>query len=240
MLSDKFYVYEWISEKDGVFYVGKGSADRAFRKPNKKQIYLYNLCKKREKQGIEIEKKIVKRFSEEEDAYKYEKKLIIEIRPKCNLSLGGRGGSFGYKHSEENKKKIAEAAQGATHMCGKKLSKETCQKISQSNKGHVVSKETRQKISAALTGKSLSEKHKIKLKGNKNALGAKRTEEYKIYLSESRLGENNPVARLTAAQVKEIRKKYKPYEYTQKKLAKEYNVSAGCIQGIVDGVNWKQ
>ena len=51
-------------------------------------------------------------------------------------------------------------------------------------------------------------------------------------------GENNPCAKLTNKEVKEIRKKYIPYEYGQKRLAKEYGVSFTAIRYIVIGKTW--
>ena len=79
-------------------------------------------------------------------------------------------GLRGFKHSEETKRKIGEAARGNKWNVGKKLSPETKQKMSQTakdrgfgkwmkgrtpwNKGkaNVYSKETKEKISASLRG----------------------------------------------------------------------------------------
>lgn len=53
-------------------------------------------------------------------------------------------------------------------------------------------------------------------------------------------GENNPRAKLTAAQVAEIRSKYIPRLYPQEKLAKEYHVKPYTIYEIISFRKWKQ
>lgn len=58
--------------------------------------------------------------------------------------------------------------------------------------------------------------------------------------------ENNNHARyrrksnkLNEGKVLEIRDKYRPHIYTRKDLAKEYGVSVGCINHVVDRTEWK-
>jgi hypothetical protein len=57
-------------------------------------------------------------------------------------------------------------------------------------------------------------------------------------------GENNGRALLTESQVREIRRKYRPYinnhkPSNQKELAKEFNVGVWVIKGIVHGETWR-
>lgn len=52
------------------------------------------------------------------------------------------------------------------------------------------------------------------------------------------VGENNSISKLTWRQVVEIISKYRPYKYTQQKLAQEYGVSRTAIQQIVEGRSW--
>ena len=44
----------------------------------------------------------------------------------------------------------------------------------------------------------------------------------------------------TEAQVLEIKQKYIPYNYSAKKLSKEYNVSESCITHILNNTSWKE
>jgi group I intron endonuclease len=61
-----------------------------------------------------------------------------------------------------------------------------------------------------------------------------------IYVKKTNLqnGENNPRAKLTWEQVKEIRNLYKTGNYFRKDLAEKFNVSEGCVQDIVKNRNW--
>lgn len=68
------------------------------------------------------------------------KKLISESR-------------IGYKHSDETREKLF----GNKNCLGRKLSKETIQKISEGNKGRAVSEETRKRMSEAKKGRKQAE-----------------------------------------------------------------------------------
>lgn len=52
-------------------------------------------------------------------------------------------------------------------------------------------------------------------------------------------GENMGWAKLTQQQVNEIRSKYIPRKYSMRKLAKEYKVSYGAINAIINNKNWR-
>lgn len=54
-------------------------------------------------------------------------------------------------------------------------------------------------------------------------------------------GEAAPRAKLTAAQVVEIKKTYLPRskDFSQRALARKYGVSQGAIAEIIEGVNWR-
>ena len=52
-------------------------------------------------------------------------------------------------------------------------------------------------------------------------------------------GEKHYSSKLTEQQVKEIRLKYKPFEYSPYRLAEEYNVSCQSIKKIVKRQTWK-
>jgi len=52
-------------------------------------------------------------------------------------------------------------------------------------------------------------------------------------------GEQHPGSKLTEDQVKEIRNKYSYYKYTMPMLSKEYSISIGSIQAILNNQTWK-
>lgn len=52
-------------------------------------------------------------------------------------------------------------------------------------------------------------------------------------------GEQHPGSKLTHRQVNEIRDKYSYYKYTMLMLSKEYNISMGSIQAILENKTWK-
>lgn len=89
---------------------------------------------------------------------------IKRYNPKFNFTLGGEG-SYGYKHSEEAKKKISK--NHARYWSGKNRSEETKKKMSENNarywSGKKRSEETKRKISETKTGfkHSLETKRKM-------------------------------------------------------------------------------
>jgi len=75
-----------------------------------------------------------------------------------NLTYGGDG-VIGYKHSEENKKKISNSNKGRI------ISIETRERMSEAQKNRsVISDETRMKMSLNRKGKKLTEEHKEKIR----------------------------------------------------------------------------
>lgn len=119
---------------------------------------------------------------------------IHRYSPKFNYTKGGEG-TYGFKHSEESKKKISEAHKKNPYWLGKSFSEKTKQKMSISHKGKSLSTETKQKISDAHKGKKFSEEHRknisLSKKGNKNPMfGKKLTESHRNKISESNKGLN--------------------------------------------------
>lgn len=86
-----FYVYEWyIKNTNEVIYVGKGTKLRyTVRKHNK----LFNEMIKR----FDCDSRIIKTFTNEEDAFEYEYTRINELKSQnqcvCNIRYGGFGGT---------------------------------------------------------------------------------------------------------------------------------------------------
>lgn len=129
-VDDIFYVYIHRRHSDNsIFYVGKGSGDRAW-KTNSRNEHWRNVVKKHD-YTVEI----VARFSSEECAFSFEVALIdlIGLENLTNKSNGGRGSS-GWKISEEGKRKLSEARSNGkmTWRCGVKHKASTIEKM----KGH--------------------------------------------------------------------------------------------------------
>ena len=136
-----------------------------------------------------------------------------------NLADGGEGGSFLGKHlSEETKRKIG--SKNRINMTGKKPSKETKQKMSESqNKRYSQwTEEDRQawgKMSAEkASGYKWDDKSRLKMLGNKN--GATHTDD----------------------EIKEIRRLYEVENKTCREIADLFGLSYGYIYGIVKYKRW--
>lgn len=85
-----FYVYEWYDvETNLIFYVGKGSNKR-YRCKKHNELFKEYLTKHK------CDSRIVKYFSNEKDAFIYEKLYIDELKELnqciCNIYSGGYGG----------------------------------------------------------------------------------------------------------------------------------------------------
>lgn len=97
-----------------------------------------------------------------------------------------------------------------------------------------ISEETRRKLS--LANRKLSEQSRANiLYGIRHN---RYTPEYAKKLSDTKLGEINPQAILTADDVREIRRLYRPYKCSQYKLAEMYGVGRSTIQDIIERKTW--
>lgn len=86
-----FYVYEWfITDTDEIFYVGKGTKNRYRQLYHRNKLFRLYLDK------FNCDVRIIKYFNNEEDAFAFEHKRILELKrynqAKCNLDYGGIGG----------------------------------------------------------------------------------------------------------------------------------------------------
>lgn len=97
---------------------------------------------------------------------------------------------------------------------------ETRLKMRNSRLGKKHSEQTRKKISASHMGKRVSDEARKKMS---------------IAKTGKQRGEQNPTAKLTEAQVLEIRSS----RVTHKKLARQYGVTGGAVAAIRQGKNWK-
>lgn len=121
---------------------------------------------------------------------------LLDQDKGMNLTKGGYG-IYGYKHSEETRKKMSESKKGKpSSRKGCTLSKETRKKISEANKGNKprlgckLSEETKRKISEGNKGKKHSEESKKKMSiaamGRMGRMGTKHTEETKKKMSDAK------------------------------------------------------
>lgn len=114
-----FYVYlHKRKDTDEVFYVGKGSGNRA--KNTKRNRYWKRIAKKA---GYTVE--IVSKNLSEELAYQIEETLItlykVNNLAKANISLGGAGGMSGIPCPELAIKRAKEANSGKNSVVSKSV-----------------------------------------------------------------------------------------------------------------------
>ena len=95
------------------------------------------------------------------------------------------------------------------------------------NVGYKHTDETKKKISRAGKGRRHSEEAKRKM--SEIGLGKKKP---------SLAGDKHPRAKLTWEEVREIRAKYLPHEYSLLRLAKEYSISKANAGKIVSHKSW--
>lgn len=200
-----FYVYKYLREDGSPYYIGKGKDDRAWYKSKHERIHL-----PKDKSRIVI----VQENLSEEQAFQLEIELIKHYGRKDlstgilrNLTDGGEGSSgavFG-RPSDERIQKIKDA------LTGRKLSDETKEKMSLAA----------QKIKS----------DKWKESASKNRKGRTLSDTQRKFLSESRMGENNPMfgkespnkgkksSEETKEKIRQARAKQVISEETRKKMA---------------------
>jgi len=156
-------IYKVTNKINGKCYIGKTvkkylSSRRSghiYEMKKGSKFYFHNSLRKYGKENFEWE---ILYECTDHDILKekelYYIKYFNTFKPNgYNLTKGGDG-NFGYKYSEESKKKMSESHKGNRH------SEETKMKISEGNKGRVPTKATREKISKKLTGVKFSDERK--------------------------------------------------------------------------------
>lgn len=155
--SGQAYVYEhWRTDHDRPFWVGKGSG---FRYRVFKRNRHYNaVVAKLKAAGLSVEIKIVRSGLSHEEAFALEIERIEHWLASgvalTNKAAGGTGGNFGYKRSEESRRKQSASLKkrggfSADHRAALKAA--------------AGRPETRELLSARLSGRKLSEGHKRKI-----------------------------------------------------------------------------
>lgn len=183
------------------------------------------------------------------------KKLETIVPNGMNFKGGGwGGGSF----SDETRKKMSDNMIGNKRSLGNKQSEETIQKRIASTTGKKRSEEVRRKMSKAKAGIKLSDEHKKKLsishkgkilsdthkkniglsnvgknKGKASWKGKHHSDSTKLKLRDSKLGEKNPMMKLTNEDILQIRELHS--QGTKGiRLAEMFNVSTANISNIVN------
>lgn len=218
------YLYRHIRlDKNEPFYIGIGSDDkyqRANSKTHRNQHWLSIVNKTEYKVDILID----------DISYDYAKEKEIEFidiykrtedkGTLCNITKGGDG-ALGLKHTEEARRKMGDP-----------------------NKGKVISEGHKKIISEFHTGKKHSEETRLKM--SQKALGENNHMYGKTISEETRLkkiasakrGEDNFSSKLKTEDVLEIRRLSKE-GMSQRKLAKQFNVTKSSIACIINKVTWK-
>lgn len=148
--------------------------------------------------------------------------VLSENSNGYNMTTGGEG-SFGYKHSEESRDKMKSVHadfSGENHpQWGMKHTEESKERMRKSFRDRY------KKENHPNFGKKLDESHR------KNISKAKKEQAL-------HKGEKNGRAKLTGDKVWKIHELYHTGNYTQKSLAKEFNVSKSMIGNILRGEAW--
>nr|WP_054549545.1 NUMOD3 domain-containing DNA-binding protein [Lysinibacillus sphaericus] len=125
-MKGKYYVY--IHKlNDEVIYVGKGSGSRKYFAHRNK---CWQKIVGENKSQVRIE--IVKRFDNEEQAYKFEKELTLYYKNigQCKANI-----NIGRNHTDISKRKISQSIKGSSNaMYGKSFTEEHRKKLSEAHK----------------------------------------------------------------------------------------------------------
>lgn len=172
-LDPVFYVYLHRRASDGtVFYVGKGSGRRAWRRQNRNPHWQNVVAK----HGLQVE--ITLSGLTEQEAFAREVETIAAYGRGnlCNLSDGGEGPT-GHVVSDSKRQAVSRAHKG------KKRPPEWRQAMSDAQKGRVVPQEVRQRISETLKGQRLSDETRSAM--SKARKGRKFTAEHRANISKA-------------------------------------------------------
>ena len=158
----------------------------------------------------------------------------------CDLTnkTDGGGGSFGYRATDETRRKLSVSHRGQQSHLGIPQSEETRAKLRAANLGKKASQETCDKISAALRGHIVSPevRAKISLSHRGIGLGLHMTDEARRNHAEAcRVGKR---AKLSWASVATIRALHAGGGLTHRSIGHAFGVSGPVIANIVNLRTW--
>ena len=167
-----------------MFYVGKGSGDRAWNKRGRNDWWRRIVAK----HGLMV--LIYRDNLSEACAFSLEKMLIASTKGVlCNLTNGGEGPS-GLVHSEESRRKMSLSRLGdKNHFYGKTHSPEVKERMSRAKKGRPGPKhspETLERIAEANRGRKMSDEARAKMRAA--WVGREITPEWRANLSKAHKG----------------------------------------------------
>lgn len=154
-----FYVYEHIrNDTNTIFYVGKGNGNRLNSIYDRNRHWNFIV----KKAGGFKSNKIIE--TNDENFALFVEMEVIDLYKKrgiklCNITNGGEGLS-GYKHTEESKNKVRQAALNRIHY---KHTEETKEKIRKANTGVIFTDERKRKIAEKAKGRKMSDATKEKM-----------------------------------------------------------------------------
>ena len=149
------YTYAHYKPNGSIFYIGKGSGDRAYR-TNHRNRYWKNIVAKHGSYTVDI----LARWKTHEEALSHEILLISCFKDMgcelANLTIGGEG-VVGYKHTIESLAKMSASAIGRSNPTkGIKRKPHT--------------DETKRQMSVAKLGKSKTEQHRLNISLGKKGI----------------------------------------------------------------------
>lgn len=220
------YVYLHRKATDGtVFYVGKGKDRRAWGASGRSPHW-HNI---KRKHGYSVE--ILKTGLGEYCALTLERILIdrIGLANLANATLGG-GGIQGWRHSEETKRRIGEAAKGHKPNAN--------QLAALDSRGRKTSDETRRKQSARKAGKSTGPRSaETRAKIAASHIGIRPSPETLRKLSLAKIGKacgrDSPSYDHTERDF--YHHVYGKFNGTRGDLIAKYNLGAGCMAALLKG-----
>ena len=160
------YIYLTVDTKRNEVYVGQHKAEAYDPTYLGSGVKLFNKIKVR---PHTLRNYVIEWCEDKQSLNKAEIEWIKLFRNECktiNITEGGTGGNTfqGRKHSKETKRKISDSLKGNKRFQGRKHSKETLLKMSETHKHIVRTEEWKRHISEAKKGKHLSLESRLKMR----------------------------------------------------------------------------
>lgn len=207
-------IYELLDLNGNPRYVGQSRNSKkrfwwhvsAAKRGEKGRVY--NWIRSLLRSGIEPTWHVLETCSEEAVDVRESAWIAKRLEEGCDLTncTAGGGGIRGWKQPEETKRKIGDAHRG------KVVSASTRVLLSQQNRGKKLSSEQIALLLSFAVGRKHSESERKanseRMRGNKRALGMKRSEATLAKMAQASRGERSALAKVTNAQAAQVRRMY--------------------------------